>query len=178
MKTCGRILSMGLVCLLGFSGLRAADDAPKLKVTTRKADDTVRVQEDGGNVTFVVKSPSGIGDATIERTEEKWPATVLLKFHLQGLESLVISTGKVKLQAAVSAQNDKGGVRLWKDDKEAELLDAKSPLWMEIRLVGAEGKTVKETPRKDRCFEMTLPKALLEGDPKSLTVTWIDFYRR
>lgn len=178
MKTCCRLLLMGLVCFLSFSSLPAAGDASKFKVTTRKADDTVRVQEDGGKVTFVVNSPSGIGNATVERTEDKWPEAVTLKLHLQGLESLTISNGKMKLQGAVSNQDGKVQVRLWKDDKEAEPLDSKSPFWMEIRLVGADGKPAKEIPLKDGFLEMTLPKALLEGEPKSLTVTWIDFYRR
>lgn len=48
---------------------------------------------------------------------------------------------------------------------------------MEVHIVGADGKPAKELPLKDGHFEMTLPKAFLEGQPKSLSVQWIDFYR-
>jgi hypothetical protein len=30
---------------------------------------------------------------------------------------------------------------------------------------------------KDGYFEMALPKAFFEGNPKSITLNWIDFYR-
>jgi hypothetical protein len=102
---------------------------------------------------------------------------VTLKLHLKVLESLVLSSGKVKLSASVSSQEEKPRVRLWKDDKEDEPLDQKSPLWMDIRLIGADGKPAQKLPLKDGWFEMTLPKALLEGNPPSLSVQWIDFYR-
>lgn len=172
-------LRIPALCIFVLTGLGAAaeDKAPKFKVTTRKMDDTVQVQVDGGKVVFSVKSPSGIGSATIERTEDKWPVTVTLKLHLKGLEKLVVSTSKVKLNVAVSSQDGKLRVRVWKDDKEADLLDAKSPYWMEVRIVGADGKPAKELPLKDGHFEMTLPKAFLEDHPKSLSVEWIDFYR-
>lgn len=68
-------------------------------------------------------------------------------------------------------------MRLWKSGKEDTPLDAKSPLWMEIRLVGGDGEPAKAIPLKDGYFEMALPKAFFEGNPKPITLTWIDFYR-
>ncbi|HBI43799.1 MAG TPA: hypothetical protein DDY78_13250 [Planctomycetales bacterium] len=65
-------------------------------------------------------------------------------------------------------------MRLWKDGKEITPLDEKSPLWTDIR-IGGDGKPAKELPLKDGYFEMTLPQALCEGNPKSITVNWIDF---
>jgi len=32
-------------------------------------------------------------------------------------------------------------------------------------------------PLKGGFFEMPLPKAFFEGNPKAITVNWIDFYR-
>ena len=82
---------------------------------------------------------------------------------------------KITLEAAVSSQD--GKVRLWKDGKEDSPLDSKHPYWMEIRMVGKDGKPVKTIPLKDGYFEMQLPKALFEDNPKSITLNWIDFYR-
>jgi hypothetical protein len=172
-----RILVLWFFVLTGL-GMGADDKAPKFTVTTRKRDDTVQAQTDNGKVVFSVKSPSGIGGATIERVEKSWPEAVALKLHLNGLESLVISNGKVKLNVAVSSQDRKLRVRLWKDDKEAEQFDPKSPYWMDIRVIGADGKPAKDLPLKGGHFHMTLPRAFLEGNPMSMSMEWIDFYRR
>jgi hypothetical protein len=66
---------------------------------------------------------------------------------------------------------------VWKDGKEDAPLDEKSPLWTDIRIVGGDGEPAKELPLKDGFFEMALPKALFEGNPKSITLNRIDFYR-
>ncbi len=39
------------------------------------------------------------------------------------------------------------------------------------------GKPVKTIPLHDGYFEIHFPKALLEGNPRLITVSWIDFYR-
>lgn len=135
----------------------------------------VKVEKD--KTVFSVHSPFGISQAVIERTDEKWPEGVVLRLHLKGLSSFRASNGKVTLDAAVSSHDDKQRVRRWKDGKENSPLDSNSPLWMEIRLVGGDGKPTKEIPLKDAHFEMQLPKAFFEGNPKSITVNWIDFYR-
>jgi hypothetical protein len=47
---------------------------------------------------------------------------------------------------------------------------------MDIRILGGNGEPAKELPPRDGYFEMTL-KALFEGNPKSITLNGIDFYR-
>ena len=44
-------------------------------------------------------------------------------------------------------------------------------------LTDSDGKPVKTIPLKDGYFEIQLPKALFEDNPKSITVNWIDFCR-
>jgi hypothetical protein len=100
---------------------------------------------------------------------------VVLRLHLKGLENFSVSNDKVKLEASVSSQD--GKVRLWKDGKEDTPLDTKGPYWTEIQMVGSDGKPAKTIPLKDGYFEMQLPKAFFEGNPKSITLNWIDFYR-
>jgi hypothetical protein len=170
------LLALCIVILASLPGT-AEDKTPTFNVKTRKMDDTVQAHGDGSKVIFLVKSRSGIGSATIERVEKTWPEAVALKLHLKGLESLVLSSGKVKLSVSVSSQGEKPRVRLGKDDKEDEPLDQKNPLWMEVRILGSDGTPAQKLPLKDGWFEMTLPKALLDGNPPSLSVQWIDFYR-
>jgi hypothetical protein len=170
--------------LLAVSGIALAGggDAPhdrpaKLKVTTKRKDDRVEVKAEKDKAVFDVESPFGISQAVIERQGEKWPKAVVLRLHLKGLEHFRASNGKVTLSAAVSIQDGKKQVRLWQDGKEDAPLDRKSPLWADIRIVGGDGKPAKALPLKDGYFEIVLPGALFEGNPESVTLHWIDFYR-
>ena len=173
-----------LVLLLVISGIAVAgggdalqDQPARFKITTRRKDDGVEVRADKDKALFTVKSPFGISHAVIERQEGTWPKAVVLRLHLKGLSSFRTSTGKVGVDAAVSIQEGRQKVRVWKDGQEDAPLDERSPLWTDIRIVGGDGKPARELPLKDGYFEVALPKALFEGNPKSVTLNWIDFYR-
>ncbi len=173
-----RTIVPALLLLCIAAAVTAEGDPPtKFKITTKKKDDTVAVRADGDKTLFVVKSPFGISQAVIERVDETWPKAVVLRLHLKGLESFRAASGKVTLDAAVSVQDGKPKVRQWKDGKEDAPLDDKSPMWMDIRIFGGDGKAAKALPLKAGYFEAALPKALFDGNPKAITVNWIDFYR-
>ncbi len=152
-----------------------ANDTPPFKVTAKRENDRIEVMTEKDKLVLTIHSPFGISNAVIERTGETWPDAVVLRMNLKGLENLRVTSNKMKLEASVSSQDSK--VRLWVDGKEDSLLDAKSPYWMEIRMVGSDDKTVKTIPLKNGHFEMKLPNAIFEGNPKSITLNWIDFYR-
>ena len=168
--------SVVMVFLLAVAVTTAkADENPPFKITTKREDDRVEVKTEKDKVVFSVHSPFGISNTVIERADEKWPDALVLRLHLKGLENFSVSNDKVKLEASVSSQD--GKVRLWKDGKEDTPLDAKSPYWMEIQMVGSDGKPTTTIPLKDGNIELQLPKAFFEGSPKSITLNWIDFYR-
>jgi hypothetical protein len=156
-------------------GTSVADDASAFRITTRRSDDQIEVKCINNKAVFVVRSPTGISGATIERVTERWPDTVVLQWRLKGLESFKLSAGQLKLEGSISSQN--GDLRLWKDGKEDAPLNSKDPSWIEILMKNADGNPVKTVPRKDGFFEMQLPKSFSEGNPKKLTLNWIDFYR-
>lgn len=162
--------------LIGMmSAVTAADTLTPFKITTMRDNDRLESKIEKDKTIFVIHSPFGISNAVVERLGDKWPDAVVLRLHLKGLENFQATTAKVKLQASVSSQS--GKVRIWKDDKEDLPLDSTSPFWMEIRMVGVDGKPANAIPLKDGYFEMQLPKAFFEGNPKSFTMKWIDFYR-
>ena len=173
-----------LAVLLVINGIALAGDGDtpkdqpaKFNITTKRKDDAVEVRADKGKAVFTIKSPFGISQAVIERREATWPKAVVLRLHLKGLSSFRASNGKVTLDAAVSIQDGKLKVRLWRDGKQDALLDEKSPVWLEVHAVGADGRPAKELPLKGGYFEVALPAAFFEGNPRSVTLTWIDFYR-
>jgi hypothetical protein len=148
-------------------------DSPQFKVTTKRDNDIVEVQIQHGKAVVSIHSPFGISQAMIERLGETWPDAFVLRLHLKGLEHFEITNGNVILNAAVSSRD----VRSWKDDNEDSPLDSENPCWMEIRMIGKDGKTAGTIPLSDGYFEMELPKTLFEGNPKTITADWIDFYR-
>jgi len=139
--------------------------------------DAVEVKTEKVATYFIVKSATGIGKTVIERPGDEWPKTAVLRLHLKGLESFNVLHGNVKIEAAVAIREGKPQVRIWKDGKENDLLDEKSPFWLDIRILDAEGKPAKELPLKDGFFEIVLPMALFEDKPKTISLNWIDFYR-
>lgn len=166
-------------CTIAFGSIvNSMDDQPsQFRITTKRTDDKVEIKIEDGKTSLSIRSPFGISQAVIERTEDKWHHPVVMRLQLKGLENLRITNDKVTLEAAVTSHTEKPRVRLWKDKKEDELLDSKSPYWMEIRSIGSDGKPTNVIQLKDGYFEMQLPKAFLEDNPKSITVHWVDFYR-
>jgi hypothetical protein len=91
-----------------------------------------------------------------------------------GLESLTVSNGKTKLTGSVmSHSGNTKRLYLTEEGKDGE----REP-GTEIKVLDSTGKPVTGLPGNGGYFEMTLPKALLEGQSKSLEVEWIDFYRQ
>lgn len=171
------LVTFGLLILVVAVTTAAADDPPPFKVTTKRADDRVDVTTEKGKATFSVQSPFGISQAVIERGGETWPDAVALRLHLKGLENFKVTGRTVNLEGSASLRDGKPLVRLWKDGKEDVLLDAKSPYWIEVRIVGGDGKQAKEIPLKGGYFDLLLPRAVFEDNPKTITLHWIDFHR-
>ncbi len=175
------VLTSGLVLVFAAiaCGVAPGNDDPPFKFTTKKDEDRVEVKVEKDKATFSrFRSPSGIGRAVIERTGEKWPDVVVLQMRLTGLESFQASNGTIVLDASVSSHADEQRVRLKEAGKEDAALDAKSPYWMGIRKIGSDDKPTKNLPLKDGYFEVPLPTAFFKGNPKSITLEWVDFYRR
>jgi hypothetical protein len=169
-------IAFGLIFFI-VASMVAANESQSFKITTRRDNDRVDVKTETSKTIFSIQSPSGISHAVIERADEKWPDAVLLRLYLKGMESFKITGSELKLEGSVSLQEGKPVVRLWKDGKEDAPLDAKSPYWIDVRILGGDDQPPKELPLQDGYFEMALPQAIFEGNPKSTTVNWIDFYR-
>jgi hypothetical protein len=146
------------------------------EVTTRKREDQVTAQVKGDSVTYAVTSPSGIGGATIT-PRKGWPGRVVLQLKLRGLESLVISSGRIELHASVLSHSGNRRLLSVKCANGRRELEQRSPYWTEIHAFDGTGKPVPGLPGKGGYFELVVPQKLLEAKPRSLTIHWIDFYR-
>ena len=156
--------------------LGAVVDEPMDFKITPKDGDSIDVKVDKDRTLFDVKSPFGIGRASIDRSKSEWPSVVTVRLRLKGLEHFEIVAGTRKLEAAVGVRNGRLEIRTWKDGDESHLLNDMSPHWPRISVVD-RGQPAKAIPLTDGWFDIELPRALFEGNPPSIAVSWIDFYR-
>ena len=166
-----------LVSLGYIEGKSTTKETTTLDIKAQKAADQVKVKIENDSATLDFLSQSGIGGATITLANGKWPRTVVLRLHLGGLESFAVSNGKVKLSGSVlSHSGNTTRLQMTEDGKEKKV-EKDSPYWTEIRGFDSSGKSVPGLPGSGGYFEITVPKALLDSQPKSLDLGWIDFYR-
>lgn len=162
----------------GPSPVAAADDpTPPYRITTKHQADRVTVAAETDRTVITVRSPGGIGDATIERPDAEWPAKLLVRLHLRGLEELRISNGTTTLGISVASSSQTPPVRVWKGDRETSPLGPRDRLWIDVRMLDEKRQPTKVIPLKAGWFELALPPALLEPQPKAITLRWIDFHR-
>jgi polyhydroxybutyrate depolymerase len=158
------------------AGASAGGEAFEAKC--QRAADGVKITVEDGRAIFTVTSPAGIGKATIDCKGVQWPKQIVLRLQLRGLESLEVSCGDAAVSAAVSSHGDFATRQhLLKNGKEGSPLTKDSPYWLAVRMLDASGKSAKGLPGKDGCFEVTIPKAFLDEKPKTMKLSWIDFYR-
>ena len=138
-----------------------------------KVQDQVTVTIEKERTLLDVVSPSGIGGTTVELSRGSWPSKVVVRLHLRGLEQFTSSSGRAKLDGSMlshSGNTRRLTVREQGKDGEQRFNDA-------IQVFNAEGKPIDGLPPAGGYFEVTLPKPMLEGQPKSLYMGWIDFFR-
>jgi hypothetical protein len=169
------VLGAGVVVAVDLA-VQASEFAPiaEFRVSRQRAEDCIQVRRENGSTIWDVRSPFGIGRATIERVGPQWPKCVLLRLHLRGLEEFRASSGSITLAGAVSSsQGLQTSLRLLRDKQAEKPLAPGSPFWTEIRVQSKNPKI----PLQDGYFEVSLPAAFFEGNPSSIRLQWIDFYR-
>ena len=103
----------------------------------------VTITAEGKRTVITLDGDRGIGRTTIRRNLEHWPATVVVRAQLGGLESLTVSAGKVKISASVLSHSGHPTLaHLWKNGQEGPPLKQSSPYWLEIRRLDAKGQPV------------------------------------
>ncbi len=166
-----------LLALQSSVGICGSAAEPEFNVTTKKAEDRVEFSVKDGTITASVRSPSGIGSASISRTTGDWPDRMTLRLHLQGLEGLKVSTGKLELVAEVAGPDKKRFLQATKSSQPGNPSGHKTLAEYEIRTFGKDGKLSNVLPLKDGYFEVRMPKELFADNPESITINWNDFYR-
>ncbi len=171
---CCILMLLALQSSIGICGSAAE---PEINATTKKAEDRVEFSRKDGATIASVRSPSGIGSATINRTTGDWPERMVLRLHLHGLEGLKVSNGKLEFVAEVAGPDKKRFLQVNKSSQPSNPPESKTLATYEIRSFDQGGRPADNIPLKDGYFEVRLPKELFADNPESITINWIDFYR-
>ena len=180
------LAALGILIIIAVTpGLAAEATGSPAKTTQRPAPlqvvspetHPVTITAEGKRTVITLHGGRGIGQTTIRRNREHWPATVVVRAQLGGLESLTVSAGQVKISASVLSHSGHPTLaHLWKNGQEGPFLKSDSPYWLEIRRLDAKGQPVSSLPPQGGCFEVTLPQKLL-NQAATFELHWIDFYR-
>lgn len=165
---------LGLAFLLGLAACAGAQEqTPAYRVGELQAGDKVSITTTGRDVVVDIRSETGIGNAEIERITGPAPEMLLLRFHLAGLEELVLTCPDVQVTLHVSSHGDANvSQEVRSPTVEAQIIGPDSPYWMAVRI--PEGQRI---PLTDGAIEVSASRTLLESDIRRFSLRWIDFYR-
>jgi hypothetical protein len=142
-----------------------------------KENGTVQAESAAGKVVIAIRGGRGIGSGKVECKLERWPAEVMLRAYLGGLESLTMTCGGQKLSVSVLSHGANEVLQHgWEDGREGPELAGDDPLRMTVRRFDADGKPAAGLPPRGGWFELRVPAALLQRG-KELTLEWVDFFR-
>lgn len=164
-------------CLLlaALAAPLCAAEPPSFKITVKRAQDAVTVKVERDTVVFTVTSPSGIGGASVALERGRWPAAVVVRLRLSGLEAFAATCGQYKLTASMVSPAEKPKRFYFTVGDDERPLPSEAAL----RPCDAQGKPITAGLLPEGgYFEVCLPKALFSGASKPLELGWIDFYRR
>lgn len=179
-----KLISRGKLFVLFFSvvGLAACTGTfgpitgePEYHVSSNRPSAQVTVSNEQSSAIVEVYSDNGIGNATVRLVSGEWPDSILMRFHLQGLESLQFSYGETVVGLSVNTQNrilqgvSVGGVAI-------EAIDEGSDYWMSVTFLDRKGTAV-DAPAAGGVIEVEAPADFLKREDSEFTINWIDFYR-
>jgi hypothetical protein len=178
----GKLRGSVLLCSLLVAGLALAGCTPFLsdpiKVEPGNADVISTVHRDGDVMVIDVTSRSGIGRLRATLGEKVAPPELALRLRLNGLEELRFSYPGAEV--AVSVSSSDGRVRAEAQPAGAAAfaeIGPDSPYWMEVQVFDSSGAPTTAIPTGGGWFDVAVPADFLDGEHRTFTAGWVDFYR-
>ena len=144
-----------------------------------RATKRIQLLKNDSSVIFEVKGGLGIGSGKIKIETGNWPANVLVRLYLKGLEGFYVSNGNKKVEG------------FFPPFPATQLNRNK---YVKIQIFNSYGKTLKgkylsnagqsKDPKSLQgnkvkgYFEIIIPSTLLTPEVRELEISWVDFYRR
>ena len=169
-----------LFTLTACSRAALPPEPPTLTVTPLKGDPVIVFSVSDDLLLVDITSPTGIGSAAIAKTSGQWPAKIVLRFRLSGLEDMKFRYGDTLLEVHIASHGaNRVSEAVTKNGETrplspGQLLDAQ--YWMAVQIVGADGAP-GVAPVKDGTIDVTVPPDFFRSKETKFTLEWIDFYR-
>ena len=169
------VATTALVAALGCG--TAPRGAAGWQITVDGAEDSITVREEGERTIFEVRSPRGIGGATVRRVSSGHPHEIFLRLRLRGLEALRFEYDSTAVVASLPATTT-GAVtqEVRAAGEPVRRIESGDPRWIALRPLGADG-TAADMPVPDGWIEARAPDDFVRGGGRAFRIRWIDFYR-
>lgn len=129
------------------------------------------LETDSDNQSLIqIYSEQGWGEAIIDLPNATYPNQITLRFHLSGLEQLVIEHNGNAHEISISSSGDFAVHQSLTNAAGTSELDPTAPEWALAGLVEINGVPAQY-------INVTLPPSFVEQQIRSFTIQWVDFYR-
>jgi hypothetical protein len=155
--------------------IRNESDESEYQVTSNRPSSQVTVSNEANNAIVEIYSDNGIGSASVKLVNGDWPESIVMHFHLQGLESLQFSYGDTIIDLSVNTQNIILQIVKFADGTN-EAIDEESDFWLPVTFLDSEGAT-EDGPTAGGIIVVNAPADFHYENPSEFTINWIDFYR-
>ena len=168
-------IAVGLAVLVAVLLSACGVQGQQASVVVTKQDAQVSVQSTAEQMLVDVKSPTGIGAASIRLAPGARPARVTLRFHLAGLESLSFRYGQTTVAVSVSQSGQHRALETVSTGSAADArpITSSSPFWMTVTIVSKDDVY----PVQDGYIDVEAPRDFLSGSETQFSFDWVDFYR-
>jgi len=139
----------------------ALNERTTYKAVPLKGDSVITFSTAVDVVLIDITSPTGIGSAAIEKTAGQWPAKVVMRLRVKGLESFKFQYADIRIDVSVSSHGD-NAVR--EESTTSGTLRPGDSEWIAVTL--GEGY-----------FDLEAPADFLKSGESQFTIEWIDFDR-
>ncbi|MCP4849951.1 MAG: hypothetical protein GY899_18585 [Verrucomicrobiaceae bacterium] len=152
-------------------------DASRFKLEYKKkgpqgGSREISATENEGTVIFDIADEFGIGGGSISLRKGKWPAEVIVRIHLAGLEGFEVKVGGMTFSGAYHGE----GVSRPNNYLPTRMLDTEgSPLSGRYLIEVVKGGGSR---RREGYYEVEIPRESCLGDANKMNLNWVDFYRR
>ena len=161
------VLALSCLAVLSLAACApssASSERATYKAVPLKGDPRITFSTTAEAVLIDIISPTGIGSAAIERISGQWPARIVMRLHVKGLESFQFLYGDTRIDVSVSSHGDNAVHEVYEQPGKMGAASPGDPYWIAV------------TPGAGY-FDLEAPADFLKSGESKFTIEWIDFYR-
>lgn len=171
------LISLTILLTVSTCTVVSSESSNQIAFETSTSNETAIIIDtpDENTAVFDIVSNTGIDKATVTRISDTWPETLMLRFHLNGLENLDFNYTDINIKVEISSLGDNEIRQSVTKNGLTEIINTDSEFWLPILISPTQGDTT--IPLEAGTIDVRIPPAFYARNPESFTISWIDFYR-